>query len=110
MKVHGECSPTADTAVPARWTASAVDGDNTFQCAQRVALPASADGFYTFKTTASNGVDELVDGHYVQVEYAVSCYSDQCQRDPDPSEEMSCGAYFFDAVGGGQSNEVKYFT
>jgi len=110
VEVHGECSPTADTAVPARWTASAVDGDNTFQCAQRVALPKSADGFYSFKTTASDAVDELSDGHLVQVEYAVSCYSDQCQSDPDPPEEMSCGAYFFDAVGGGQSNEVSYFT
>ena len=110
VAVHGECSPTADTALPARWTASAVDGDSTFQCAQRVALPASADGFYSFKTTASDGVDEPFEGHRVHVEYAVSCESDQCQSDPDPADEMSCGAYFFDAVGGGESNEVSYFT
>jgi hypothetical protein len=54
VEVHGKCSPSDDTQVPARWNTSAVDGDNSFQCAQRVALPASSDGWYSFKTTTNH--------------------------------------------------------
>tara|TARA_B100000795_G_scaffold106706_1_gene78762 strand:- start:2014 stop:9066 length:7053 start_codon:yes stop_codon:yes gene_type:complete len=111
VEVHGKCSPSDDTQVPARWNTSVVDGDDSFQCAQRVALPASADGLYSFTTTASAAVDEEYEGHFVHVEYAVSCQSEQCQSDPpSPEGDMTCGAHFFEAVGGGDSSEVTYST
>ena len=63
--VHGKCSPS-DGAV--------VDADGFFECARYVALPPSADGTYTFVTTATPAVDEDAhEGSFVYVEYRVDC-------------------------------------
>ena len=47
--VHGKCSPSDGALVDAR---------GFFECAKYVALPPSADGTYTFVTTATPAVDE----------------------------------------------------
>ena len=77
MAVHSRCSPIEGAAV---------DAFNFFECASLLPLPKASDGVYTLTTTASAGVDELVDGSVLHVEYAIACASDKCAP---PSPPMS---------------------